>query len=98
MRSKREGRDSQGSKRARGGCRGGNELVETNDGKLEVNEHRGADDVQLPVMLPGFIDLHGRGADGVDLRITLPQVREEEARARITDITRGQAVIRAVED
>lgn len=44
------------------------------------------------------IDEETFGADGVDLRITLPQVREEEARARITDITRGQAVIRAVED
>nr|WP_244182347.1 YigZ family protein [Gluconacetobacter entanii] len=42
------------------------------------------------------IDDETFGADGVDLRITLPQAREEEVRARVTDITRGQAIIRVV--
>jgi N-acetylglucosamine-6-phosphate deacetylase len=32
-----------------------------------VDDHSGADDLQLPVILPGFIDLHVHGAAGVDL-------------------------------
>ena len=38
------------------------------------------------------------GAAGVTLHITVPVVREAEVRARITDITRGQATIRVVEE
>ena len=38
------------------------------------------------------------GAQGVQMRIAVPVVREEAVRARITDITRGQAVIRVVEE
>lgn len=32
------------------------------------------------------------------MQITLPAAREAEVRTRITDITRGQALIRAVEE
>lgn len=35
--------------------------------QLQVDDHSGADDLQLPVILPGFIDLHVHGAAGVDL-------------------------------
>lgn len=35
--------------------------------RLQVDDHSGADDLQLPVILPGFIDLHVHGAAGVDL-------------------------------
>ena len=38
------------------------------------------------------------GADGVGLHISAPAAREAEVRARITDITRGQAMIRVVEE
>ena len=38
------------------------------------------------------------GAHGVHLHVTVPVTRETEVRARITDITRGQAVIRVVEE
>lgn len=38
------------------------------------------------------------GADGVGLHISAPATREAEVRARITDITRGQAMIRVVEE
>lgn len=38
------------------------------------------------------------GADSVGLHITVPAAREAEVRTRITDITRGQATIRAVEE
>ncbi|WEQ52977.1 IMPACT family protein [Komagataeibacter oboediens] len=38
------------------------------------------------------------GAQGVGMQITLPAAREAEVRTRITDITRGQALIRAVEE
>ncbi|WP_308719790.1 YigZ family protein [Komagataeibacter xylinus] len=37
-------------------------------------------------------------AGGVGLHITVPAAREAEVRTRITDITRGQATIRAVEE
>lgn len=35
--------------------------------QLQVDDHSGADDLQLPVILPGFVDLHVHGAAGVDL-------------------------------
>ncbi|GAB6967282.1 IMPACT family protein [Komagataeibacter kakiaceti JCM 25156] len=38
------------------------------------------------------------GADGVSLHISAPATREGEVRTRITDITRGQAMIRVVEE
>ncbi|QHC35091.1 YigZ family protein [Komagataeibacter xylinus] len=38
------------------------------------------------------------GADGVGLHITVPMAHEAAVRTRITDITRGQATIRAVEE
>lgn len=38
------------------------------------------------------------GATGVGMQITLPAIREAEVRTRITDITRGQATIRVVEE
>ncbi|WP_130730862.1 YigZ family protein [Komagataeibacter xylinus] len=37
-------------------------------------------------------------AEGVGLHITVPVVHEAEVRTRITDITRGQATIRVVEE
>nr|WP_255673926.1 YigZ family protein [Komagataeibacter sp. FNDCF1] len=38
------------------------------------------------------------GGHGVHLHVAVPVTRETEVRARITDITRGQAVIRVVEE
>ncbi|BAK84155.1 hypothetical protein GLX_17430 [Komagataeibacter medellinensis NBRC 3288] len=38
------------------------------------------------------------GAAGVGMHVALPTIREAEVRTRITDITRGQAVIRVVEE
>lgn len=38
------------------------------------------------------------GAAGVGMHVALPVIREAEVRTRITDITRGQAVIRVVEE
>ena len=35
--------------------------------QLQVDDHSGADDLQLPVILPGFIDLHVHGGAGVDI-------------------------------
>ncbi|MEE7560710.1 amidohydrolase family protein, partial [Xanthomonas sp. Kuri4-2] len=35
--------------------------------RLQVDDHSGGDDPQLPVILPGFVDLHVHGAAGVDL-------------------------------
>ena len=49
------------------GWRRGHVHFDTHIRQLQVDDHSGADDPQLPVILPGFIDLHVHGAAGVDL-------------------------------
>ena len=49
------------------GWRRGHVHFDSHVRQLQVDDHSGADDLQLPVILPGFIDLHVHGAAGVDL-------------------------------
>ncbi len=49
------------------GWRRGHVHFDSHIRQLQVDDHSGADDLQLPVILPGFIDLHVHGAAGVDL-------------------------------
>ncbi|KAF1015245.1 MAG: N-acetylglucosamine-6-phosphate deacetylase [Stenotrophomonas maltophilia] len=49
------------------GWRRGRVHFDTQVRHLQVDDHSGADDGTLPVILPGFVDLHVHGAAGVDL-------------------------------
>ncbi|MDY4340377.1 amidohydrolase family protein [Xanthomonas sp. LF07-6] len=49
------------------GWRRGHVHFDTHVRRLQVDDHSGGDDPQLPLILPGFVDLHVHGAAGVDL-------------------------------
>ncbi|WMJ70884.1 N-acetylglucosamine-6-phosphate deacetylase [Stenotrophomonas sp. 24(2023)] len=49
------------------GWRRGHVHFDTQVRQLQVDDHSGADDTTLPVILPGFVDLHVHGGAGVDL-------------------------------